>query len=66
VQIVNDSALNSGNNAAGDSAKIEIYKWDNTWGTVASRAANYSGLFFGQGLDLKASADAAVISEACS
>lgn len=41
--------------------KIGFYKWNEDaagYGLVKSRAADYSPLFFGQGADLKASADA--------
>ena len=37
-----------------------IYKWDNTFGAVDTRAAAFTPLYFGQGEDLKASADEAL------
>jgi len=60
VKIITHTAINSSPNSKGEYSKMGVYKWDNTWGSTNSRAANYSPLYFGQGADLKANADAAV------
>lgn len=46
--------------SANDYPKYGIYKWDDAWSGVNQRAAQFSPLFYGQGADLKANADASV------
>jgi len=59
VKVLTHADITSSPNS-NDYAKIGIYKWDNTWGSVNSRAMNYSPVYFGQGVDLKANADASI------
>jgi len=59
VKVLTHTDITSSPNS-NDYAKVGIYKWDNTWGSVNSRATNYSPLYFGQGVDLKANADASI------